>query len=145
MKSVQFAMRLPCQCRSMEVMDGKEMPAQQHKGRLWAGVRAGEGEALEYGSGISRIDREELLWLGSKWRWLKALRWSRVFMSQQEMSEENRIPFLFLFHHTSQEETEGKAMKSSEEVGKTFIFSKSWKQKLSDENRCVSPTCILNV
>lgn len=42
---------------------------------------------------------------------------------------------LLLFHHISQEKTEVKAMlKSSEEVGKAFIVSKTQNQKLSDEN-----------
>lgn len=54
--------------------------------------------------------------------------------------------YFFCFITFVRKKTEGKAMlKSSEEVGKAFIVSKTQNQKLSDENWSISPIFILNV
>lgn len=118
------------QCRrSVEVMDGKEVLAHQEEERLWTGVRAAVRKTLEYGSGTYKIDRGEQLWLvqvkvaqGRLWGGARCLCPSRRC--------QKRMGMLLLFHHISQEETEGKAMlKSSEEAGKAFIVYKTWKTK----------------
>lgn len=73
MKSLQLAMRLHWSVQKIHGGNGwKEMPAQQQERRLWVGVRAAVTEALGCGNGISKIDREEHLWLRSQWRWLRA-------------------------------------------------------------------------
>lgn len=142
----QFTMRLPCAENPWRRWMGKRWQLTSKKGDFEQGW--GQQQEKHWNMAMEHLKLIEKSTYG--WGQVKVAQ-GRLWVEQGDYVPgclcrcQMRMEIL-LSNHISQEETKGKAMlKSSEEAGRAFIFSKTWKQKLSDENWSILLTCILNV